>query len=264
MEFIDTHTHIYTEDFDQDINQVIERAKEAGARALLLPNINEGSIERIATLCRNWPQLCYPMMGLHPTDVTKDFEALLQKMEQKIVEPNHPFVAIGEIGIDLYWDTSMQKEQEEAFKRQIEWGIKYDLPLVIHSRNAHREIVETLFPYAEKLQGGIFHCFSGTENEAEELLSKFPGFCLGIGGTLTFKKSELPRILQRVVPIDRIVIETDAPYLAPVPYRGKRNEPIYLLSVLEKLAEIYEVPVEDIARITTRNAYSVFPGIRKV
>lgn len=264
MEFIDTHTHIYTEDFDQDINQVIERAKEAGARALLLPNINEESIERIASLCRDWPQLCYPMMGLHPTDVTKDSEALLQKMEQKSVEPNHPFVAIGEIGIDLYWDTSMQKEQEEAFKRQIEWGIKYDLPLVIHSRNAHREIVETLSPYAEKLQGGIFHCFSGTENEAEELLSKFPGFCLGIGGTLTFKKSELPRILKRVVPVDRIVVETDAPYLAPVPYRGKRNEPIYLLYVLEKLAEIYEMPVEEIARITTRNAYSVFPGIRKV
>lgn len=261
MEFIDTHTHIYTEDFDQDINQVIERAKEAGARALLLPNINEGSIERVATLCREWPQLCYPMMGLHPTDVTKDFEVLLQKMEQKIVEPNHPFVAIGEIGIDLYWDTSMQKEQEEAFKRQIEWGIKYDLPLVIHSRNAHREIVETLLPYAEKLQGGIFHCFSGTENEAEELLSKFPGFCLGIGGTLTFKKSELPSILKRVVPVDRIVIETDAPYLAPVPYRGKRNEPVYLLYVLEKLAEIYEMPVEDIARITTRNAYSIFPMI---
>ena len=264
MEFIDTHTHIYTEDFDQDIEQVIERAKEGGARALLLPNINEESIERIVRLCEKWPQLCFPMMGLHPTDVTKDFGVLLQKMEQKLGEPNHPFVAIGEIGIDLYWDTSMQKEQEEAFKRQIEWGIKYDLPLVIHSRNAHREIVETLFPYAEKLQGGIFHCFSGTENEAEELLSKFPGFCLGIGGTLTFKKSELPRILQRVVPIDRIVIETDAPYLAPVPYRGKRNEPIYLLYVLEKLAEIYEVPVEDIARITTRNAYSVFPGIRKV
>lgn len=261
MEFIDTHTHIYTEDFDQDINQVIERAKEAGARALLLPNINEGSIERIATLCRDWPQLCYPMMGLHPTDVTKDFEVLLQKMEQKIVEPNHPFVAIGEIGIDLYWDTSMQKEQEEAFKRQIEWGIKYDLPLVIHSRNAHREIVETLSPYAEKLQGGIFHCFSGTENEAEELLCKFPGFCLGIGGTLTFKKSELPSILKRVVPVDRIVVETDAPYLAPVPYRGKRNEPIYLLYVLEKLAEIYEMPVEDIARITTRNTYSIFPMI---
>ena len=261
MEFIDTHTHIYTEDFDQDINQVIERAKEAGARALLLPNINEGSIERIATLCRDWPQLCYPMMGLHPTDVTKDFEVLLQKMEQKLEEPNHPFIAIGEIGIDLYWDTSMQKEQEEAFKRQIEWGIKYDLPLVIHSRNAHRKIVETLSPYAEKLQGGIFHCFSGTENEAEELLSKFPGFCLGIGGTLTFKKSELPSILKRVVPVDRIVVETDAPYLAPVPYRGKRNEPIYLLYVLEKLAEIYEMPVEDIARITTRNTYSIFPMI---
>ena len=261
MELIDTHTHIYTEDFDQDINQVIERAKEAGARALLLPNINEESIERIATLCRDWSQLCYPMMGLHPTDVTKDFEVLLQKMEQKLEEPNHPFIAIGEIGIDLYWDTSMQKEQEEAFKRQIEWGIKYDLPLVIHSRNAHREIVETLSPYAEKLQGGIFHCFSGTENEAEELLSKFPGFCLGIGGTLTFKKSELPRILKRVVPVDRIVVETDAPYLAPVPYRGKRNEPIFLLYVLEKLAEIYEMPVEDIARITTRNAYSIFPMI---
>lgn len=261
MEFIDTHTHIYTEDFDQDIYQVIEQAKEAGARALLLPNINEESIERIATLCRDWPQLCYPMMGLHPTDVTKDFEVLLQKMEQKIVEPNHPFVAIGEIGIDLYWDTSMQKEQEEAFKRQIEWGIKYDLPLVIHSRNAHREIVQTLSPYAEKLQGGIFHCFSGTEDEAEELLGKFPGFCLGIGGTLTFKKSELPRILKRVVPVDRIVVETDAPYLAPVPYRGKRNEPIFLLYVLEKLAEIYEMPVEEIARITTRNTYSIFPMI---
>lgn len=264
MEFVDSHTHIYTEDFDQDIEQVIERAKEGGARALLLPNINEESIERIARLCEKWPQLCFPMMGLHPTDVTKDFGVLLQKMEQKLGEPNHPFVAVGEIGIDLYWDTSMQKEQTEAFKAQIEWGIKYDLPLVIHSRNAHREIVEILSPFAEKLKSGIFHCFSGTKDEAEELLSKFPGFYLGVGGTLTFKKSELPNVLKTVVPIDRVVIETDAPYLAPVPYRGKRNEPIYLLSVLEKLAEIYEVPVEDIARITTRNSYSVFPGIRKV
>lgn len=264
MEFVDSHTHIYTEDFDQDIEQVIERAKEGGARALLLPNINEESIERIARLCEKWPQLCFPMMGLHPTDVTKDFGVLLQKMEQKLGEPNHSFVAVGEIGIDLYWDTSMQKEQTEAFKTQIEWGIKYDLPLVIHSRNAHREIVEILSPFAERLKSGIFHCFSGTKDEAEELLSKFPGFYLGVGGTLTFKKSELPNVLKTVVPIDRVVIETDAPYLAPVPYRGKRNEPIYLLSVLEKLAEIYEVPVEDIARITTRNSYSVFPGIRKV
>lgn len=257
MKFIDTHTHIYTEEFDADRESVVERAIQAGAKHLLLPNIDEASIRPMLQLCQQHPGLCLPMMGLHPTELPADPWPLLDQMEQMLAAPNHPFVAVGEVGIDLYWDDSRRDEQIATFEHQARWAEKYELPLMIHSRAAHRELVSTLLPYAEKLTG-VFHCFGGTTEEAEELLQKFPHFVLGIGGVLTFKKSKLPAVLRSVVPLKRIVVETDAPYLTPTPHRGERNEPSYVPLVINKLAEVYELPIEEVEQTLIENTHRVF------
>lgn len=184
--FIDTHTHIYTTEFDEDREEVIGRAVSAGAQCLLLPNIDEASIDQMMSLYQQHPDLCRPMMGLHPTELPENPAPLLERMECMLQEENHPYVAIGEVGIDLYWDHSRCKEQIEVLKRQAEWAVRYQLPLVIHSRSAHRELVDTLLPFSQNT-GGIFHCFGGTADEARELLDAFPNFMLGIGGVLTLK-----------------------------------------------------------------------------
>ncbi|MBP3228851.1 MAG: TatD family hydrolase [Bacteroidaceae bacterium] len=256
--FIDTHTHIYTPEFDADRAEVVERAAAAGAEALLLPAIDEASVGPMLDCCRRWPALCRPMLGLHPTELpTEGFEAVLDRFEQRLQTPGHPFVAVGEVGVDLYWDTSRRDDQLRAFARQAGWAARFGLPLVVHSRNAHREIVDTLAPLRDTLHGGVFHCFGGTADEARELLA-FDGFCLGIGGTVTFKKSRLPQVLAECVPIDRIVLETDAPYLTPTPHRGTRNEPAYIPIVIDRLADVYGLAPADIARHTTANARRVF------
>ena len=255
---IDTHTHIYGEEFEEDRTAVVARAIEAGVTTLLLPNIDNASWQPMLQLCAAYPDVCFPMLGLHPTDLPDNPADLLDRMEQELENPAHPYVAIGEVGIDLYWDDTRAAEQVEALKRQAAWAIRFDLPLVIHSRSAHRVLVDTLLTYAEQLPGGIFHCFGGTAEEAEELLARFPRFVLGIGGVVTFKKSTLPEVLLQKVPLSRIVLETDAPYLAPTPYRGKRNEPAYLPLVVQKLAEIYGVTVDEVDRITTATARSIF------
>ncbi len=260
---IDTHTHIYAIEFAEDREIVVERALSQGVSKLLLPNIDEASIPDMLTLCEQHPQVCFPMMGLHPTDLPGDPTETLLRMEQRLSTPNHPFIAIGEVGIDLYWDQSRREEQIEVFRQQIEWSLRYELPLVIHSRSSHREVVNTLLPYAKHLQGGIFHCFGGTEEEAEELLSKFPNFALGIGGVVTFKKSTLPEVLKNKVPLHRIVLETDAPYLAPTPHRGKRNEPAYLPQVASRLAEIYETTTQNVIDTTTLTAKNIFKKLPK-
>ncbi len=254
--FIDTHTHIYTKEFEEDRPQVVERAIEAGAKALLLPAIDESSLPDILKLCSEYPGLCYPMIGIHPTDVPKDYRFALERLE-KILQAPHPFVAVGEVGLDYYWDDSKKNEQKEVFSVQIEWALRHDLPLVIHSRSAHADIVEMLAPHADKLRG-VFHCFGGTSEEAEELLATFPHFLLGIGGVVTFKKSTLPEVLLGKVPLERIVVETDAPYLAPTPYRGKRNEPAYVPYIVERLALIYNTSREEVEKITTNNAEQLF------
>ena len=259
MPFIDTHTHLYTEEFDADRAEMLKRARQAGCRALLLPNIDEASIAPMLQMCQDYPDMCYPMIGLHPTELPQHNVAdTLQRMEALLSSPNHPFVAIGEVGIDLYWDTTRREEQIAVFRQQIEWAIRHHLPLVVHTRSAHREVVDTLRPYAHQLSGGIFHCFGGTTDEAHELLATFPQFLLGIGGVVTFKKSTLPEVLKTTVPQERIVVETDAPYLAPTPHRGKRNEPAFLPLVLQKLAEVYNTTPEEMATITTHNAQSIF------
>lgn len=259
--FIDTHSHPYTEEFNDDREAVIARAMEAGADLLLLPNIDEASIEPMLSLCHAHPDLCRPMMGLHPTELppTKaETLRVLQKMEHLLEVPNNPYVAIGEVGIDLYWDDSRCEEQIEVLRHQAAWAVRFRLPLVIHSRSAHRQLIDTLLPFEKDLVGGIFHCFGGNEEEAAELLKLFPRFVLGIGGVVTFKKSTLPQTLAAVVPLGRIVLETDCPYLAPTPHRGKRNEPSFIPFVIEKLAEIYNTSAEEIAKQTSDTAHRVF------
>lgn len=259
--FIDTHSHPYTEEFDDDREAVIARAREAGAEMILLPNINEASIGPMLKLCEKHPDFCRPMMGLHPTelpDTAEEVETALNHMERLLEAPNHPYIAIGEVGIDLYWDESRREEQVAILQRQAEWAARFHLPLVIHSRSAHRLLVDTLLPFADSLPGGVFHCFGGTTEEAQELFDCFPRFVLGIGGVVTFKKSTLPATLRTAVPLDRIVVETDCPYLAPTPHRGKRNEPAYVPLVIEKLADIYEVMPEKVAQQTTETAKRLF------
>lgn len=257
---IDTHSHIYGPEFDEDRELVVERARQAGVECILLPNINEASIAPMLSLCRSFPGYCYPMMGLHPEDVGDDYLQVLDRMEELLKDPTHPYIAIGEVGLDFYWDASRTKQQIEAFSRQIEWAVQYKLPLVIHSRSAYEELVRVIRSYASEELSGVFHCFGGTLEEAEELLS-FEHFVLGIGGVSTFKKSPLAEVLKSV-PLQRIVLETDSPYLAPVPYRGKRNESAYIVGVLQKLAFIYNVLPEEVEKVTNANVKRVFSRVK--
>lgn len=256
MTFIDTHTHIYGEEFDADRAEVVSRAVKAGAERLLLPNIDAASITPMLQMCQDYPDLCRPMIGLHPTELPADPWPVLERMEQMLAAPHHPFIAVGEVGVDLYWDHSRREEQLSVFKHQANWAAHYNLPLMVHSRSAHRELVDTLLSLKHQLRG-VFHCFGGTTDEANELLSLFPNFVLGIGGVVTFKKSKLPAVLRAAVPVSRIVVETDAPYLTPTPYRGQRNEPAYIPLVIAKLAEVYELPIEQMEQTLLNNTYRV-------
>lgn len=256
----DTHSHIYEPEFDSDRDDVVRRAQQAGVEQILLPNINAGSIGPMLRLCQKYPGYCHPMLGLHPTDVVPDnFRTQLSDMEARLQAPQHPYVAVGEVGLDYYWDTSNAKEQEEAFRKQIEWSIRYQLPLMIHSRSAHRQLVAAIQEYHGEKLTGVFHCFGGTADEAQELL-QFPGFALGIGGVVTYKKSTLPEALA-TVPLSRIVLETDAPYLAPVPHRGQRNESAFITEVLRKVAYIYNVSEETVESVTNDNVRRIFPRL---
>lgn len=256
---IDTHSHIYEPTFNADREEVIMRARKAGVECILLPNINAESIEQMLDLCHLQPGYCFPMMGLHPTDIEENYKQILTEMESLLATPDHPYIAIGEVGLDYYWDKSKAREQEETFRIQIEWAIKYHLPLSIHARNAHRQLVTALTEYRDEPLSGVFHCFGGTKEEALELLD-FPDFVLGIGGVVTYKNSPLPETLTSV-PLERIVLETDSPYLAPVPYRGKRNESAYVVEVLRKVAEIYNTSEQEVERVTNDNTKRIFPLI---
>lgn len=257
---IDTHSHIYGPEFEEDREAVVLRAQQAGIERILLPNINEASIEPMLSLCHSYPEYCYPMMGLHPEDVADDYLHVLDRMEELLRVPSRPYVAIGEVGLDFYWDASRKQQQIDAFSRQIEWALRYGLPLMIHSRNAHYELVQTIRRYASEGLTGVFHCFGGTIEEAQELLG-FDNFVLGVGGVLTFKKSTLPDVL-RHVPLHRIVLETDSPYLSPTPYRGKRNEPAYLIEVMRKVSDIYNVSIQDVEKVTNANVKRIFGSVK--
>lgn len=257
MNFIDTHTHLDGEEFDADRDLVIERAQEAGVSKVFVPAIDMKSVKTVLDTCQRYPGYAYPMIGLHPEEVRADWSSVLDEMHQ-MLKPGHPFIAIGEVGLDYYWSREFEHEQLQAFERQVEWSIETRLPLMIHCRKGQNEMVKLLNQYRNQLPGGVFHCFTGNEKEAEELL-QFNNFVLGIGGVLTFKKSHLPEVLPTAVPLDRIVIETDSPYMAPVPMRGKRNESAYVKYVLERLALTYGVDDSEVAAATNANAERIFP-----
>lgn len=256
IQFIDTHTHLDGTEFDADRDEVMERARAAGVSKVFLPAIDLKSVETVLAVSRKYEGYAYPMIGLHPEEVGADWENVLHRMREYIV-PGHPFIAIGEVGLDFYWTRDNEREQLAAFERQVEWSVETRLPLMIHCRKAQNEMVAVMRRYQNELPGGVFHCFTGNEKEAEQLL-EFQNFVLGIGGVLTFKKSHLPEVLPASVPLSRIVLETDSPYMAPVPKRGERNESAYVEFVLKRLAEAYGVEDEDVARQTNENVERVF------
>lgn len=256
--FIDTHTHIDGEEFKDDLDAVIQRAKDAGAEALFVPGINEASIASVRDVCKRFPNYCYGMIGLHPEDVKADFNDVLDRMYQALkASEKGEWIAIGEVGLDYYWSREFEKEQLIAFERQVEWSIETRLPLMIHCRKAQNEMVKLLRKYEKDLPGGVFHCFTGNQHEAEELL-QFDSFVLGIGGVSTFKKSHLAEDLAAVVPLSRLVLETDAPYMAPVPHRGERNESSFIPYIIKRLADAYGVTEEELASQTTTTARRMF------
>lgn len=255
MELFDSHSHLYLEDFDQDRAAVVQRAREAGVSKIILPAIDLSTLDRLFEMCDDYTGLCYPLIGLHPTEVNAGYEDVLSVMWKKLLAGD-AFVGIGEVGLDFYWDQTYKKEQLAAFEIQIGWALEKHLPLVIHARSAHRELVDTLYKYKGEDLRGIFHCFAGTVEECDELL-QFEGFCLGIGGVLTYRKSTLPEVVDRI-PRSRIVVETDSPYLSPVPHRGKRNESAYLRDTVGCLAGCLNTTPEEVAKITFENAEKLF------
>ena len=257
MNFIDTHTHLDGEEFREDLAEVVKRAQEAGVSKVFVPAIDLPSVQTVMEVCRQYPGYAYPMIGLHPEEVKSDWQQVLSEMKPLLESSDGEVIAIGEVGLDYYWSREFEQEQLAAFEEQVRWSVETRLPLMIHCRKAQNEMVTLLKRYKADLPGGVFHCFTGNAREAEELL-QFDRFVLGIGGVLTFKKSHLPEVLPAVVPLDRIVLETDSPYMAPVPMRGKRNESAYVKYVLEKLAESYGVAPKVIAEATNANVERVF------
>lgn len=254
MKLIDTHTHIYLEEFDTDRDKIIEAAKFSGISAVLLPNIDSSTIRSLINVCEHEPDFAFPMMGLHPTSVNSDYISELKKIEKAF--SLHKYCAIGEIGIDLYWDQTYLKEQKIVFEEQLKWSIDMQLPVSIHTRNAFAEVFDSINKIGKDQLKGVFHSFTGDKEELDEI-SKMPSFKLGINGVVTFKKSHLPEILRKI-PYEKILLETDAPYLAPTPYRGKRNEPAYIWETANKLAEIYQVDTNKIANQIYQNTIELF------
>jgi TatD DNase family protein len=253
MKLIDTHTHLYVEAFDEDRDEVIQNALAKGIDLFYLPSIDSTYTTKMYDLEKKYPDHIRLMMGLHPTHVKENFKEELNHVAQNLEQ--HNFAAVGEIGIDLYWDQTFLKQQQEAFDTQIGWAKEKGLPIVIHCRDAFDEVFEVLEGHSAEGLFGIFHCFTGTKQQAEQAI----GFNLklGIGGVVTFKNGKIDQFLEQI-PIENIVLETDAPYLAPAPFRGKRNQSEYLVHVLEKMASIHQRSEEEIAAITSKNALSIF------
>lgn len=252
--FIDTHSHVYANAFENDLEAVIQRAQEANVSKILLPNIDLDSISGMLNLTQQYPNLFHGMMGLHPCDVKENYKEVLQEMRPLF--NTHNFIAVGEIGIDLYWDKSTLPQQIAAFEQQVEWAKELQLPIVIHARDSFKELFEVLDSVGTQGLSGVFHCFTGTTAEVEKICS-YPNFYFGIGGVLTFKKSGLDAVVPHI-PKNLLLIETDAPYLAPTPHRGKRNEPAYVALVAQKLADVLHLPIEELAQLTTTNATKLF------
>ena len=257
MNYIDTHCHLDGEEFAQDRDAVVQRARETGCKAIFLPAIDVASCHTVLDVCAQYPDYCRPMLGLHPEEVRADWRGQLLAIRHLLLSVSPKPIAIGEIGLDYYWSREFEHEQLEAFEEQVRWAVDMQLPLMIHCRKAQNEMVQIIKKYAQDLPGGVFHCFTGNEHEARQLL-EFPQFVLGIGGVLTFKKSHLPETLAATVPLDRIVLETDAPYMAPVPMRGQRNESAFICHIITRMAEAYSVSEEEICRQTNETVNRVF------
>ena len=253
MELIDTHCHLFASEFNADRDAMIARAKEAGVSKFLLPNIDAKTISSLKEVVSSYSGECYPMMGLHPTSVKEDFKTQLETIQKELESGS--YIAIGEIGLDYYWDTTFKMEQIEAFTRQLEWAIELSLPVAIHTRNSFEDAIQIVAKLQDGRLKGVFHCFSGSQDDAMKIIDA--GFMLGIGGVLTFKNGGIDKILPEIN-MQHLILETDSPYLAPVPYRGKRNESAYILEVAKKLAEIKGVSVEQVAEVTSGNAERLF------
>lgn len=258
---IDTHTHLDDEQFANDLQETVDRAKATGIESVFLPAIDAKSSKRVIDICKQYPQYAFPMIGLHPEEVKADYPEQLDTIWHSLNEASSDVIAIGEVGLDFYWSREFEQEQLAAFEEQVRWSVKTRLPLMIHCRKAQNEMVKILRRYESQLPGGVFHCFTGNAIEAKELLS-FDRFVLGIGGVLTFKKSHLPEVLPENVPLSRIVLETDSPYMAPVPMRGKRNEPAFVAYVLQRMAEAYNVPAAEVEQQTNDNVKRVFAMLK--
>ena len=255
MRLIDTHSHLFLEEFSEDLPQVIERARSAGITHIFMPNIDSTTIDSMLSVCNTYNDYCFPMIGLHPTSVNADYEKELEIVARELRSFNK-YIAIGEVGMDLYWDKTFLKEQQIVLDKQINWALEYDLPVVIHCRDAFGYIYNVLEPYKNTSLKGVFHSFTGTDDEAARIL-EFSGFLIGINGVVTFKKSRLPEVLTKI-PLEKIVLETDSPYLTLVPNRGKRNESAYVKDTLMKVSDIYRMSPEAVGRVTSENALKVF------
>jgi TatD DNase family protein len=253
MQLIDTHTHLYLAEFDSDRDEMVSRATVNGIEKLLMPNIDMHSVEAMLSSAARYEGICFPMLGLHPTSVKEDYLLQLDKLEKIFTE--YKFIAVGEIGIDLYWDKTHLREQIGAMRRQVEFAVRKDLPVVIHSRDSFPEVFSVLDEFTGEGLKGVFHAFSGTIRDAEKAVEM--GFMLGIGGPLTYKNSKLD-IIVRETGIKNVILETDSPYLAPVPYRGQRNESSYIRIINKKLADIFGISEEESARITYENSCHLF------
>ena len=252
--FIDTHTHIYLKDFMEDRNEIIQECSIAKVDKLLLPNIDSSTIEEVVKLSKDYKNICFPMVGLHPCYVNQHFKKELNILKPYIDKCNP--IAIGEIGIDLFWDKTTYEFQKKAFIEQINWAEEYNLPIVIHARNSYQEIFQILDSLKSDTLRGVFHCFSSNLNDAKHILD-YGGFKLGIGGVVTFKNSGLDKVLKEIE-IENLVLETDSPYLTPAPFRGKRNKSSYIPLIANKLSDIYEISIEEIGKITSLNATKIF------
>jgi TatD DNase family protein len=253
MTLIDTHSHIYMVDFDKDRQAMMERSEKAGIINILMPAIDSTTHAEMMKLEEQFPQKCYAMMGLHPCSVLGNYDKELNMIEDHLGKKK--FIAMGETGLDFYWDVTYKDQQYDAFQRQIEWALKYDIPVVIHSRNSIDECISMIVKNQNGKLKGVFHCFSGSLQQAQQIIDL--DFYLGIGGVITFKNAGLD-IIMKDIDMKHVVLETDAPYLAPVPFRGKRNEPAYVSYVVQKLADVKSKNIEEIAAITTANAQKLF------
>jgi TatD DNase family protein len=254
---IDSHTHIYLPEFAEDRKEMIQRALDAGVKKMYMPNIDSESIDLLTRLEEDYEGICLPMMGLHPCSVQENYKKELAIIEKRLSQGN--YFAVGEIGLDYYWDKTHIDSQKESFRLQIKWAKELNSPIVIHSRDSTQDCIELVKEAKDERLNGIFHCFGGSVEEANQIIEL--GFYLGIGGVLTYKKSGLDESLKEI-DLKHLVLETDAPYLTPVPFRGKRNEPAYLTYIVQRLSEIKEVSVDEVCRITTENAERVFNSVR--